>query len=246
MKVTSYKTKKVQIGDNLFSLLDEFLPTLKERDIVIITSKIVSICQDRVIKNDGTVDKRALIHQESDLYMEEENLARYGIILTIKNNVLIASAGIDESNGNGYFILWPQDIHRAAAEIWQHLREKHSIKNIGVIITDSHTTPLRWGTTGIGLAWCGFEPLKNYIETPDIFGRNLHVTKASILDGLAAAAVTVMGEGNEQTPLALIRDIPFVQFQNRPPTDEEITSLRISLIDDIYSPLINSSKWKRP
>ena len=67
---------------------------------------------------------------------------------------------------------------------------------------------------------------------------------ASIIDGLASSAVTVMGEGNEQTPLALIKDVPFITFQDCPPTKEEIEALTIKPEDDIYAPLLTSVKWK--
>lgn len=245
MIVTAYKTPKIVVGSQLFAILDTNLPRLQENSVVAVTSKIISICEGRVVKNDGTIDKHDLIHRESQLYMEEENSRKWGIVLTVKNDTLIASSGIDESNGNGYFILWPQDIQKTAVDIWSHLRETHHVKHVGVIITDSHTTPLRWGVTGIGIGFCGFEPLKNYIDQPDIFGRLLHVTKASVLDGLGAAAVTVMGEGKEQTPLSVISDMPFVRFTDRPPTSEENKSLHISVTEDIFSPLINSPLWKK-
>ena len=227
------------------TLLDTYVPPLQEKDIVIITSKIVSICQGRVVKNDDMIDKYQLIRREADAVIEDEKLKRLGVVLTIKDQILIPNAGIDESNGNGYFILWPKDVHKTATGVWRHLRAKHNLKHLGVIITDSHTTPLRWGTTGMGLAWCGFAALKDYIGRPDIFGRNLRVTKANILDGLAAAAVLTMGEGNEQTPLAVVRDAIFVSFQQRPPTKAEIAGLRISLGDDIFSPMLTKVEWKQ-
>jgi len=245
MIVKAYKTPKIVVGADIFRTLDECLPKLSENSIVVITSKIISICQGRVVKNDGTIDKKDLIRRESQLYMEEENSHKWGIVLTVKNDTLIASSGIDESNGNGYFILWPKDIEKTATDIWNYLRVKQQLKHIGVIITDSHTTPLRWGVTGIGISWCGFAPLKNYIDQPDIFGRLLHVTKASVLDGLAASAVLVMGEGKEQTPLSVITDIPFVTFKNKPPSPSEIKALHISVTEDIFSPLINSPLWKK-
>jgi putative folate metabolism gamma-glutamate ligase len=245
MIVTAYKTPKIVVGSDLFATLDECLPKLSEKSIVVVTSKIISICQGRIVKNDGTADKHDLIRREAQLYMEEENSRKWGIILTVKNDTLIASSGIDESNGNGYFILWPKDIEKTASDIWNYLRVNHHLKHMGVIITDSHTTPLRWGVTGIGIGWCGFEPLKNYINEPDIFGRLLHVTKASVLDGLAASSVLVMGEGKEQTPLSVITDVPFVTFKDRPPTPAEIKALHISVTEDIFSSLINSPLWKK-
>ncbi len=245
MIVTPYSTPKVVAGNNLIHILDASLPKLKQKDIVVITSKIISICQGRVVKNDGTVDKRELIRKEAEKYIEEPSISRFHVTLTIKEGILIANSGIDESNANGVFVLWPKDVFKVAQELWRHLRKKHALNHLGILITDSRLVPLRWGTLGIALAWCGFEPLKDYIGKPDIFGRKLRVTKQNIIDGLAAAAGAVMGEGNEQTPLAVIREVPFVRFQDRPPTQREIDTTRINLSDDMYAPLIDSPKWKR-
>lgn len=244
MIVTPYKTKAVIVGDSLFTILDGFLPTLSDGDIVVVTSKIISICEGAVIKNDGVIDKHDLIKQEADSYLNVPLSQTYDVTITIKEGKLVANAGIDESNGNGYFILWPREPFGSAAAIWEYLRKKHNLTKLGVIITDSHIMPLQWGTRGRSIAWCGIEPLKNYIDTPDIFGKNLHATKASIIDGLSAAAVTVMGEGNEQTPLAVIKDVPFVTFLDHPPTKKERDALTIQPEDDIYSPLLTAVKWK--
>jgi putative folate metabolism gamma-glutamate ligase len=244
MIVTPFKTKAVVVGDSLLSILKNSLPKLSDGDILVVTSKIVSICEGAVVKNDGSVNKHDLIKQEADTYLDVPLSQAYGVTITIKDNKLVANAGIDESNGNGYFILWPRDAFASATILWNHLRQKYSVQNLGVIITDSHIMPLQWGTRGRAIAWCGIEPLKNYIGSPDIFGHNLHVTKASIIDGLAAAAVTVMGEGNEQTPLAVIKDVPFVTFVNHPPSKKEIDALTIKPADDIYAPLLTSVQWK--
>lgn len=243
MTVTAYKTPPVKPGTKLLDLLDSCLPALGEGSIVVVTSKIISICEGRVVKNDGTVTKEELVKKESEQLIAKR-LGQYDIYLTIKNNTLIANAGIDESNAGGYFILWPKDPGKTAEEIWQHLRIKHKLRRLGILITDSYLAPLRWGTRGFGLSWCGFSPLKNYIGTPDVFGRNLRMTQASLLDGLAAAAVVVMGEGAEQTPLASITDAPVV-FQDHPPTQKERRDLLISLTDDIYSPLLTAAHWKK-
>ena len=71
------------------------------------------------------------------------------------------------------------------------------------------------------------------------------MTKSSVLDGLAASAVLAMGEGNEQTPLVVIRDANFVVFNDTPPSSGDIEALIIDRNDDIYAPLVNSPKWKK-
>lgn len=245
MIVRPYKTKAVTIGDSLLNIIDDSLTTLSDGDIVVITSKIVSICEGAIIKNDGIVDKAELIRKEAEYYIEDEKITRLGLTITIKQSLLIANAGVDESNGNGNFVLWPKNVQKTTNTIWHHLREKHNLKELGVIITDSRLSPLRWGTLGVGLSWCGFAALNDYIGKLDIFGRTCKLTKSSILDGLAVAAVLTMGEGNEQTPLALVTQVPFVRFMDRPPTKQEIKNMQISKEDDIYSPLTNSSKWKK-
>jgi F420-0:gamma-glutamyl ligase len=125
----------------------------------------------------------SFVRREADAYLAQEDCPYH---LTIKNQILIPSAGIDQSNGDGTYILYPENIQETAATLWRHLRDRHCLTKVGVIITDSHTTPLRKGVTGITLGWCGFEPLHSYIGQPDIFGQPLRVTQINILDALAA------------------------------------------------------------
>lgn len=244
MKIRVVKTHKISPGENLLNVLDLYLKHISDNTILVITSKIMSICQSKVIPKNQVQDKFVLVKQEADFYLTGTYSDKYGITLTIKNGILIPTAGIDESNGNDYYILYPMNIADEAANIWRYLKSKHNLKNFGVLITDSHTTPLRRGVTGIALGWCGFQALNNYIGTPDIFGAALCVTQANIIDGLSAAAVLVMGEGNEQTPIALITENEKVIFQGHAPTENELKAISIDLEDDIYAPLIKSVKWE--
>ena len=83
-----------------------------------------------------------------------------------------------------------------------------------MILTDSHCTPMRRGTTGISIGFYGFEALQDYRGKPDIFGRPLAVTVANLVDALAAAAVGLMGEGSECIPAAIIRNWPALVFND--------------------------------
>lgn len=238
------KTEKITVNSSpLIEIVDAAVAEIPDSSILVITSKIVSICEGRVVKI-GAKDKQMLVREESDMYIPPEK-SKYDISLTITRNMLIPTAGIDESNGNGYYILWPADPYVTAAAVRRHLAEKFGRANVGVLITDSKTTPMRLGTTGTALGYSGFSALNNYIGAPDLFGRELKVTKANVADGLAASAVLAMGEGNEQTPLCLISDIPFVRFDPGYPTAQETEELHISLADDIYSPLIQSAPWQK-
>lgn len=239
MKISAIKTHLIEVGESLFSLLDIYLPRLEEKSILAITSKIISLSEGQIVPE--TVEKEELIKQESDFYLNTVN--PYNVLLTIKNGILIPSAGIDASNGKGVYILYPQDIFASARKIWEYLRSKHQVDELGVIITDSHTTPMRWGVTGIGIGWCGIEPLNNYIGEPDCHGRPLHFTKVNVIDALAVSAVFAMGEGSEQTPLALLTDVHKVTFLNHPPAQDEIESFKIPMDKDLYGPLLREGDW---
>ncbi len=244
MNITAIKTPKITVGSaNLHDILDDCLLPLTDGVIVVITSKIVSICEGSVVAF-GDADREDLIVQQSDQYLPA-TLSKYGHHFTITDHTLISSAGIDESNGEDHFILWPKDAQETANEVRQYLSYKHGFKNIGVVITDSTCQPLRRGTIGIAMAHSGFRGLTNYVGTPDLFGRPFGVTQAGIASGLAAAAVLVMGEGTEQTPLCLLSDVPFVTFTGANPTAEELAEIRISLEDDLFAPFLTAVDWQK-
>ncbi len=244
MIVTSIKTHKITQEDkDIFAILDKYLPKLEENAVVAVSSKIVAICEGRIVPLDDKT-KDELVEQEAELYLpSSEN--KYGFSIAVKGNMFVASAGVDESNGNGYYVLWPQDPQASANAIREHLVKKHNLKNLGVVLTDSKTTPLRWGVTGIAVAHSGFAALEDYIGIPDVFGRPMHVTKTNVMDSLAASAVFVMGEGSEQTPLAIVTDVPAVKFQDRNPTHEELDLLKISIDEDLYAPILKKVEWKK-
>ncbi len=244
MRVHTIKTHKITTKDqNLLAILDAYIASFDEHTVLAITSKIVAICQGRVVKI-GTVDKPALITQEADYFLPP-TASKYNITLTIKNGLLVPTAGIDESNGDGYYVLWPHEPQRIANQVRAYLQRRFGCTHVGVLITDSKTTPLRLGVTGVALAYSGVRALNDYVGSADLFGRPLRVTKVNVVDALATAAVLVMGEGSEQTPLAIISDLPFVTFHDRDPSVEELQELRIAVDDDLYGPLLTSVQWRK-
>jgi dihydrofolate synthase / folylpolyglutamate synthase len=241
MKITLHRTDKITSrSHDIYELLDQALPDIPEGSIVAVAAKIVSLCEGRVVPLEGT-DKVSLIKQESQWYSPPSG--RYDLSFTVTRGLFIPTAGIDESNANGHYILWPKDLQASVNAIREHLVHKHGRRHIGVIITDSTNRPLQWGTTGISIAYSGFVPLKDYRGQHDIFGREMQFQTASIANGLAAAAVTMMGEGNEQTPIALLEDLPFVTFQTRNPTQQELVDLYIEREDDMYWPFLRNTTW---
>lgn len=243
MIVTPLKTPKVLPGTvSLEELINSSLLELHEGSILAITSKIVSLCENRV--EDMTAHtKEELVRQESDRYTTA--IGPYNFRFTIMNNTLIPAAGIDESNSGEYYVLWPRDPQGSANRIRQYLTERYGVRRVGIVITDSTSMIMRRGTVGIALAHSGFAALHSYIGQPDLFGRPFVASVANVASGLAAAAVTVMGEGSEQTPLAVIADANFVQFQERDPSPEELNELRIEAENDIFAPFLAGVKWSR-
>lgn len=244
MIVTAYKTHKITLGDKLEDICTSYLPNLTEKSIVAISSKVVGICEGRMVKNDIVGKKELLAKQEAEYYLP---LAynQYDFMLTINHNMLIASAGIDESNSNGYLSLWPKDPQESANAIREYLTDKFQIQHLGVVLTDSKLTPLRWGVTGVALSHSGFKALNDYRGKPDIFGRPMQAAQANIADSLAIAAVAEMGEGAEQKPLAVITDAKFVDFQKRTPTQKELDALKIELEEDVYASLLTAVDWRK-
>lgn len=225
--------------DNVFAALDSSLPKLREGDILFITSKVLAIHQGLCVKIAPGVSKKHLIEREAEMQVPRRPLSFKEIHLTIKEHTLIPSAGIDESNGNGYYILWPRRINVLLGEIRSRLQKKFNIKKLAVVATDSHTTPLRMGVTGVSIGSVGMEPVRDCRGAPDIFGRKLKYTKINVVDALVATAVLLMGEGSEQTPFLVLRGAKCVTFINNKSARRR---LFIPAGKDLYAPLLRVFK----
>jgi len=249
LTIKPIKTTRFTLGDDLWDFLDQHLPQIVDGDILVVTSKIVSLAEKRVVAKltDTKAEKHALVKKEADWYLPASR-SKYHVMLTIKDGTLAVNAGIDESNINaGYYLLLPQNAYASAAKIWRYLKEKYQINQVGVIISDSMTTSLIWGVFGNSLAHCGFQAINSKIGQKGLFGRPMKMTKINLPHSIAQAAVFAMGEVDEAQPLALVRGvakITKIQFQNRPPTKKEIESIYIDLKDDIYAPVLTAAAWE--
>ncbi len=227
--------------DSLLDALVEARLTLRDGDIVAISSKVVAIHEGATVPLDAA-EKEELIKAQATWYQKGTRASRWRTWFTIAGGAFVGSAGVDESNGNGHYILYPKDPFKSAKMLRAWLMKTYGVQEIGVIITDSMSTPLRRGAIGFALAWDGIDPLRDYRGTQDIFGRTIKIELANLIDALAASAVLVMGEGAECTPVALIRDAKNITLKNR---SKKLDQLIVEPENDIFAPLFWNKRWKR-
>lgn len=230
MQVESIETPIYEKATSLVDFISEHIKNFDlESKILVVTSKIISVAEDRLCNY--KVPKDQLVRKEADYYLGEIG---YDVHLTIKHGLLIPSAGIDESNSvDGSYILYPENPANSCRLLCQELKSKFKLKNFGVILSDSHTTPLRRGVTGIALAHWGFAGVQSKIGDQDLFGRTLKYTSINWADALAASATALMGESNECRPLALI-SCDEIQFQ------DSSSDVSIPLEEDLYYPVLKA------
>jgi F420-0:gamma-glutamyl ligase len=196
---------------------------------VVVTSKVVAIGEGRC-EPVATFDKKAYIQKAAQVIIPR---TYWGTVLTITNNMFVSSSGVDQSNSNGYVTLLPEAPFQSAQKIHEYFTKRFALKNIGVVITDSHSTPCRYGAVVGAISWWGFEPLQDHVGRKDLFGRKIEHERSNLVDGIAAGVGVVMGEVNECTPVVIARGIPAVTFTNEntrdtlfcPPADDTMRVL---------------------
>lgn len=225
--------------------------TLQDGDVLAVSSKYTAISEGRVVKlADVVVSEKgaalaARYHmnpQMAELVQQESDHVLGGIqgfMLTAQHGIVQPNAGLDRSNiPSGYVVLFPKEPYKSAAGIRQAMRERLGV-DIGVIVTDSWLMPGRLGTTGVALATAGFHPLQDERGKADLFGNLMQVTVRGVADTICAAAELVMGERDEATPIAIIRN-----------TGVQIKDIQLSAADvaidwkmDIYIESLTSGRW---
>jgi len=224
VQVIPIKTSVIKLKSNLVKVVLEAIKKqgleFKDNDILVLSSKIVSFAKGRVIRLSAVApSEKAKIMAErydlspafAELILQRADRILGGVkkaVLTLNNSVFTVNAGIDNKNApKGFVVLWPKNPQLQA----EHIRKEifhHIGRKVGVLIVDSTVAPLRWGTRGLAIGVAGFEPVKDYRQTRDLFKKEIAITLQAVADDLASAAHVVMGEAAEQTPMAIIRDAP--------------------------------------
>jgi len=192
--------------------------TLQDGDVVAVSSKYVAISEGRVVSLDDVkismealelADHYQMNPKTAQLVLQEADHVFGGIpgfLLTFKDGIVSPNAGIDRSNiPSGHVVLFPKDPYQSAAGIRAALRDRLGV-DVGVILTDSWLMPGRLGTSGVALATAGFKPIQDERGKTDLFGNPMAVTQRGIADGISVCAQMVMGERDEATPIAIIRN----------------------------------------
>jgi len=198
----------VKEGDDLVTMFLEALSssglTLEQRDVIIVTSKVVSKSEGRVVPFDGTEEhKVALIEGESVRILRRRGPLR---ITETHHGFINANAGIDLSNtDDGTAVLLPNDPDRSARRFRGEIQRRCNVE-VAVIITDTFGRVWRIGVTDVAIGSAGVMPILDLRGTADATGRVLEVTEVAIADEVAGAANLVLGKA-EATPFAIIRGL---------------------------------------
>lgn len=222
MRLFAVKTRIIKMSENpvevILKSLQEQNLQLEDNDILAITSKIISYAENRVLRLSGVkpsekakelAQKFSLQPEFAELILREADKIYGGVekaVLTLKNGILTANAGIDNKNAPvGFAVLWPSNAEKWAMHIREEIKRRIG-KKVAVLIIDSSLIPLRIGTVGLALAVAGFKPIRDCRGEKDIYGKPLVITRHAVADNLASAAHLLMGEAAEQTPIVLIKD----------------------------------------
>jgi coenzyme F420-0:L-glutamate ligase/coenzyme F420-1:gamma-L-glutamate ligase len=190
-----------EVVDALAAALEPLSP--EEGDVLVVTHKIVSKAEGRVVqvRGDEETFKRNLVESEAISIVRRRGDL---IIAETKHGFICANAGVDRSNAEpGTMILLPDDPDRSAHRIRTRLERLFGV-DLPVIISDTFGRPWRRGLTDIAIGVSGLEAVVDLKGTQDWAGRELQVTEIAVADEIASAADLVMGK-SAGIPAALVR-----------------------------------------
>ena len=230
----------IKPGDDIGRFITE-KTQLKEHDIVVISSTIVSKSENRIIpmnsikatqkaevlaqkNNNDPRFVQAVLDESVDVLLESPFL-----LVRTKNGSICVNAGIDHSNVEGAenILLLPESPDESAKKIKNSLF-KLSGKKVSVIITDTNGRAFRNGQTGVAIGIAGIKPTHDWRGTRDLFGRVLEVKNEGVVDEIAGFANILMGEGDGGTPVVIFRGIDMycesygIKELYRPEKEDEI------------------------
>ncbi|MFM8554046.1 MAG: coenzyme F420-0:L-glutamate ligase [Acidimicrobiales bacterium] len=199
---------EIRPGDQLGDIIVEVCSTepngpLLDGDVLVVTQKIVSKAEGRLVEIDASdpLSHKVLVEQEARRVVRR----RGDLIITeTKHGFICANSGIDLSNvERGYAALLPLDSDRSARRIRDIVRARLGVE-VGVIVSDTFGRPWRKGLTDVAIGVAGIAGVVDLRGTEDALGRVMQVTEVAVADELASAGELVMGPSNG-IPVAVIR-----------------------------------------
>ena len=195
-------------GDDLASTLAAAAPWLHDGDVVVVTSKVISKCEGRVVPSPSDPDERDALRRKLIESEAVRVLARKGRTLITENRhgLVQAAAGVDGSNvGTTELALLPDDPDASAAALRAALRSRLGV-DVGVVVTDTMGRAWRNGQTDTAIGSAGIPVLHSYAGASDSHGNELLVTEVAVADEIAAAADLVKGKLTA-VPVAVVRGL---------------------------------------
>jgi len=183
---------------------------LADGDVVVVTQKIVSKAEGRLVAvdPDDPLSHKPLVEAESVRILRRRGEL---IISETSHGFVCANAGIDLSNvDRGFAALLPEDSDRSARRIRDALRHRFGV-DVAVVVSDTFGRPWRRGVTDVAIGVAGLRPIADLRGTHDTYGRELQVTEVAVADEIASAAELVMGKASG-VPVAVVRGIPSAWF----------------------------------
>jgi len=178
---------------------------LHDGDVVVVTQKIVSKAEGRLVDvdPDDPLSHKVLVEEESVRILRRRGEL---IMSETKHGFVCANAGVDLSNvARGQAALLPIDSDRSARRIRDGLRARAGVE-VGVLVSDTFGRAWRRGVTDVAIGVAGVAGVVDLRGTEDAYGRTLMVTEVCVADELAAAAELVMGKSTG-VPVAIIRGV---------------------------------------
>ena len=193
---------EVSPGDDLAGMIAE-ATNLADGDVLVVTQKVVSKVEDRMVDVDPAVGHKPIVEAES-----VRVLRRRGdlVIAETSHGFVCANAGVDLSNvPDGRAALLPVDSDRSARRIRDALLHRLGL-DVAVIVSDTFGRPWRRGVADVAIGCAGLRPIVDLRGTSDALGRELMVTEVAVVDEIAAAAELVMGKA-AGVPVAVVRGV---------------------------------------
>jgi len=201
---------EIRPGDQLGDIIVESCAAppngpLESGDVLVVTQKIVSKAEGRLVEVDATdpLSHKRLVEEEAARIVRR----RGDLIITeTRHGFICANSGVDLSNvERGYAALLPLDSDRSARRIRDIVRARLGVE-VGVIVSDTFGRPWRKGLTDVAIGVAGIAGVVDLRGTADSLGRIMQVTEVAVADELAAAAELVMGKSSG-IPVAIVRGV---------------------------------------